>query len=152
MPEPAKPKILRIGVIRGGKIIEEKLIRKRSSVTVGTGNRNTIVLPAANAPKNMALFEMRGNDYFLAFTDQMTGRVSVADKAADLQSLKAQNLVRKTGNTYHLKLSENSRGRVSVGECILLDAQHRRAVFVNPGYYFRGHVHFVDLGRVSGPA
>jgi hypothetical protein len=120
MSEPMKQKILRIGVIRSGKIIEERLIRKRSTVTVGTGTRNSIVLPATNAPKSFGLFELRGNDYYLAFTEEMSGRLSVGEKAADLQSLKAQNLVRKTGNTYHLMLNEDSRGRVSVGECIIL--------------------------------
>jgi TonB family protein len=111
MTDQLKQKILRIGVIRGGKIIEERLIRKRSTVLVGTGTRNNIVLPATNAPKSFSLFELRGNDYFLAFTDDMAGRLSVGEKAADLQSLKAH---------YHLKLNENSRGRVSVGECIIL--------------------------------
>jgi hypothetical protein len=120
MPEVPKNQILRIGIIQGGKIIEEKLIRKRSTVAVGTATRNTIILPSASAPKSFALFELRGNDYYLGFTDEMTGRVSVGDQAADLQSLKAQNLVRKTGSTYSLKLNENSRGRVSVGECIVL--------------------------------
>jgi outer membrane biosynthesis protein TonB len=120
MAESQKGKILRIGVIQGGKIIEEKLIRKRSSVTVGTNSRNTLVLSAADVPKSFSLFEMRGNDYYLAFDDNMTGRVSVADQAADLQSLKAQNLVKKSGSLYHLKLNEGSRGRVSVGACIIL--------------------------------
>lgn len=120
MPDAPNQKILRIGVIRGGKIIEEKLIRKRVTVNVGTGTRNNVVLPAANAPRSFTLFEMRGSDYYLSFTDDMTGRVSVAEQAADLQSLKAQNLVRKSGNTYQLKLSDASRGRVSIGECIIL--------------------------------
>jgi outer membrane biosynthesis protein TonB len=126
MAESGKQKILRLGVIRGGKIIEEKLIRKRVSVTVGTGTKNNIVLPTTNAPKAYTLFELRGNDYYLVFTDQMSGRMSVGDKAADLQSLKAQNLVRKHGNSYYLKLSDVARGRVSVGECIILFQ------FVNP--------------------
>lgn len=120
MPESPKGKILRIGVIQGGKIIEEKLIRKRSTVTVGAGTRNSLVLLAADVPRSIALFELRGNDYYLAFDDKMSGRVSVNNQAADLQSLKAQNLVKKSGSTYHLKLNEGSRGRVSVGACIIL--------------------------------
>mgnify|MGYP006278990651 CR=1 FL=1 len=120
MAEPQKGKILRIGVIQGGKIIEEKLIRKRAAVSVGTSSRNTIVLSAADAPRSFSLFEMRGNEYYLAFDDKMSGRVSVAGQAADLQSLKAQNLVKKSGNLYHLKLTEGSRGRVTVGACIIL--------------------------------
>jgi TonB family protein len=120
MTEAMREKILRIGVIQGGKIIEEKLIRRRASVSVGTSTRNTIMLPVANAPKSFSLFELRGNEYHLTFTDEMTGRISVGNDASDLQSLKAQNLVRKSGSVYTLKLNEASRGRVSVGECILL--------------------------------
>jgi hypothetical protein len=120
MPEPLKRKILRIGVIQGGRIVEEKLVRKRASVTIGTGVKNTIALAASNIPKSYTLFEMRGNEYYLAFDDNMSGRVSINNQAADLQSLKAQNLVKKTGNLYHLKLNEASRGRVSVGNCIIL--------------------------------
>ncbi len=126
MPNEAKGKILRIGVIQGGKIIEEKLVRKRASVTVGTNTRNTIVLSAADVPKSFGLFEIKGNDYYLAFDDQMSGRVSVKDNASDLQSLKAQGLVKKSGKVYHLKLNDSSRGRVSVGSCIILFQ------FVNP--------------------
>lgn len=119
MAEP-RENILRIGVIRAGKIIEEKLIRKRTSVSVGTGTRNTIILPGADAPKSFDIFEMRGSDYYLAFTDKMTGRISVGDKAADLQALKGQGQVRKSGSTYYLKLSAASRGRVGIGDFILL--------------------------------
>jgi outer membrane biosynthesis protein TonB len=120
MPESPKMQILRVGVIQGGKIIEEKLIRKRGPITVGSGTRNTLVLPAANVPKSFSLFELRGNDYYLSFTEQMSGRISVGEQATDLQSLKAQNLVRKTGATYSLKVSEGSKGRISVGEFIVL--------------------------------
>jgi len=120
MPELQRQRILRIGVIRGGKIIEEKLVRRRIPVSVGTATRNSIVLPSTSAPKSFSLFEVKANDYYLAFTDEMTGRISVGEKAADLQSLKAQNLVRRVGNINYLKLSDASRGRVSVGECIIL--------------------------------
>jgi len=120
MAEAQRDHILRIGVIRAGKIIEEKLIRKRATVTVGSGTRNTIVLPSADAPRSYSVFELRGNDYYLAFTDKMSGRISVGDKAADLQALKGQNHVRKSGSTYHMRLNPASRGRVSIGDFILL--------------------------------
>ena len=34
--KPIGPKVLRIGVIQGGKIIEERIVRKRETVTVGS--------------------------------------------------------------------------------------------------------------------
>ena len=47
-----QPKILRIGVIQAGKIIEERLIRKRDSVTIGASPRNTLVVPASTLPRS----------------------------------------------------------------------------------------------------
>ena len=31
----SKPKILRIGIIQGGRIVEERLVRKRENITIG---------------------------------------------------------------------------------------------------------------------
>lgn len=121
MPEASKDNILRIGVIREGKIIEEKLVRKRSSVTVGKGGNNTIVLPATNVPESFVLFELRGNEYFLVFSDDMSGRISVGEEAAaDLKAIKSQPGVSRSGSLYYLLLNPASRGRVSVGDFVLL--------------------------------
>jgi hypothetical protein len=121
MSETNRAKILRVGVVQGGKIIEEKLVRKRASITVGSSTKNTVVLTAAGVPKSLGLFEVRGGDYYLCFSDQIQGRVSVGDQAAsDLQSLKAQKLVRQVGDTFQLRLSESHRGRVELGEVIIL--------------------------------
>jgi hypothetical protein len=121
MSEAPKQKTLRLGVVQGGKIIEEKLVRKRETVTVGTSPKCTLVLAAAGVPKSFAMFEVKGGDYHLCFTADTQGRVSVGDQtAADLQSLKSQNLVRRAGDVFQLRLSEASRGRIQVGEVILL--------------------------------
>lgn len=113
--------ILRIGVIRAGKIIEEKLVRKRTSVTVGNGPRNTVVLPSADVPKSFPLFELRGGDYYLTFTDSMTGRISAGEEAAaDLKAIKAQQQLPTSSAGYLLRLNPSSRGRVSIGDFILL--------------------------------
>ncbi|RLB59093.1 MAG: hypothetical protein DRI34_02910 [Deltaproteobacteria bacterium] len=113
--------ILRIGVIRAGKIIEEKLVRKRTTVTVGNGSRNTIVLPSADVPKSFPLFELRGGDYYLTFTDSMTGRISAGEEAAaDLKAIKAQQQLPSSSAGYLLRLNPSSRGRVSMGDFILL--------------------------------
>ena len=42
-------KILRIGIIQNGKIVEERLVRKRENVTIGQSTKNTFVVPASNA-------------------------------------------------------------------------------------------------------
>ena len=46
----ALPKVLRIGIIQGGKIIEERIVRRRETVTFGPSEKNTFVLPASDIP------------------------------------------------------------------------------------------------------
>ena len=113
-------KILRIGIIQNGKIIEERLLRKRESVTVGQSPRNTFVLPSSGIPKSLTLFELKGGAYTLNFKDSMSGKVSVDDAVLDFRALRDQNLAKKRGDQYVLSLSEKSRGKVVVDDVTLL--------------------------------
>lgn len=114
-PSGADTKILRIGVIQGGKVIEERLVRKRATVTVGTDNKNTFVLAGSEMPKSWPLFELKGAQYHLVFSEDMKGRVSVDKNDVDFASLRAQNFATKQGNSYRLALNDSSRGRVQLG-------------------------------------
>ncbi len=81
-------KILRVGVIQGGKIIEERLLRKRSDVTIGQEAKNTIVVPASNLPATFPVFEFRNQQYALVFTEEMDGRVRLGNSDVDFASLR----------------------------------------------------------------
>lgn len=120
MAARADQKILRIGVIQGGKIIEERLVRSRESVTIGQSPKNTFVVPASTLPRTFTLFEVHGSQYHLAFNDRMDGRVSAGNGVLDFAALKGQNLARKRGDVYSYPLSESSRGKVSLGDVTLL--------------------------------
>ena len=113
-------KILRIGVIQGGKIIEERLVRSREDVTIGSGPKNTFVVPASSLPRSFTLFELKGSQYHLAFREGMDGRVSVGNGVVDFASLRAQNLARKRGDVFTYPLPEEARGKVSLGDVTLL--------------------------------
>lgn len=114
-PSGSDAKILRIGVIQGGKVIEERLVRKRTTVTFGSDNKNTFVFSGGEFPKSWPLFELKGSQYHLVFSDKMDGRVSVDDNNIDFASLKAQELAQKQGDRYRLALTDSSRGRVQFG-------------------------------------
>ncbi len=119
-------KILRVGVIQGGKIIEERLLRKRSDVTIGQEAKNTIVVPASNLPATFPVFEFRNQQYALVFTEEMDGRVRLGNSDVDFASLRSQGLAKKRGNVYVLPLTEAAKGKISLGEVTLLFQ------FVNP--------------------
>ncbi|MFZ5470772.1 MAG: AgmX/PglI C-terminal domain-containing protein [Myxococcota bacterium] len=118
-PAPTQ-KILRVGVIQGGKIIEERHLKKRENVTVGHDAKNTFVVPASNLPPSFPVFELKAGQYSLLFTEHMEGRVRVGSADVDFSGLRAQGLAKKRGDVYVLPLTDAAKGKVSLGEVTLL--------------------------------
>src|SRR5215468_1361164 len=119
-PASSSAKILRVGVIRDGKIIEERHIRHPSAVTIGQDGTNTFVIPASELPASFPVFEYRNGVYTLVFTDRMNGRVASRRGDFDFAGLKTQGLVQKRGSVWALPLDESAKGKVSLGEVTLL--------------------------------
>ncbi len=119
-PTSSSAKILRVGVIRDGKIIEERHIRQPSGVTIGQDGTNTFVIPASELPASFPVFENRNGQYSLLFTDRMNGRVAGKSGDFDFAGLKSQKIVQKRGSVWALPLDESSKGKVSLGEVTLL--------------------------------
>jgi hypothetical protein len=116
---PTGPKVLRIGVVLGGRIIEERIIKQRTHVTVGPSEKAMFVIATQNVPPVFRLFELVGNDYCLNFLDGMTGRIALPTGISDLSMLKGQ--ARRTPQgAYQIRLTEDSRGKVVVGGTTVL--------------------------------
>jgi hypothetical protein len=126
MPQVTGPKVLRIGVVQGGKVIEERVIKQRTHVTIGPSEKSMFVLPTKSLPPNFKLFELVGSDYALNFLDGMSGRVALKTGVSDLAGLKGQARRVPIPNTnpplqaYQISLSEEARGKVMVGETTFL--------------------------------
>lgn len=112
------PKVLRIGLVQSGRVVEERIIKQRTTVTVGTNERSTFVIASSMVPPTFKLFELVGNDYYLNFIDGMTGRVALATGISDLNTLKGQ--ARKVQNVYQVKLTDEARGKIVVGDSTFL--------------------------------
>ncbi len=112
------PKVLRIGLVQGGRVVEERIIKQRTTVTVGSNERATFVIPSQSVPPMFKLFELIGNDYHLNFLDGMAGRVALASGITDLAALRGQ--AKKVGAAYQIKLTEEARGKVVIGETTFL--------------------------------
>ena len=119
-PASSGVKILRVGVIRDGKIIEERHIRHPATVTVGQDGASTFVIPASELPASFPVFDWRTGQYTLLFTDRMNGRVVNRSGDNDFAGLKSKNLVQKRGSVWALPLDESAKGKVSLGEVTLL--------------------------------
>ncbi len=118
---PVPSKILRIGIIQSGKIVEERLLRSQRAVTIGQSAKNTFVIPVSNLPKSATLFDVKRGSYSLAFKDGMDGRVSLEDQGVlDFASLKSKGVAKKSGDSWNVGLTDKSRGKVVLGDVTLL--------------------------------
>lgn len=118
--QPPAPKILRVGIIQGGRIIEERLLRARHNVSVGQAARNTFVIPSAVLPRSYQLFEVSGDSYTVKFTDAMDGRVSIGGKVHTFLQVKQSGRATKKGPVWNLRLEPGARGKVVLGDVTVL--------------------------------
>jgi TonB family protein len=114
------PKVLRIGLIQSGKIVEERIVRTRETVSVGSSEKNHFIVHANDIPPRFDVFQLVGNDYILNFTDAMTGRVALPGGVQDLDTLRQTGGARNAGNYWQVKLNDNSRGKIVIGDVTLL--------------------------------
>ncbi len=113
------PKVLRIGLVQAGRVVEERIIKQRGHVTVGPSEKSMFVVASTNMPPNFRLFELVGNEYCLNFLDGMTGRIALPTGISDLAMLRGQ--ARRTPQgAYQIRLTEDSRGKVVVGDTTFL--------------------------------
>lgn len=119
-------KILRVGIIQNGRIIEERLLRNRETVRVGQQLKNTFVIASTKFPQSHPMFEVKGGKYVLNLSDDMGGRVQVGDGVFDAEQLKKTGKAKKGSNGWAIDLSDRARGKVTLGDVTLLFQ------FVNP--------------------
>ena len=111
-------KVLRVGVIQAGKIVEERIIWRPGTVTVGCSVRNTIVVPVL--PKSVTLFPCKGGRYLLRFTAGMDGRVSAGGQLRSLAQIHGQGQSQPRGPHHELPLDYQTRGKIKLGEVTIL--------------------------------
>lgn len=119
-PSAAKSRILRIGIVQGGRIVEERLIRKRENISIGWSSRATFAVPSEALPKQWLLFEAHPKGYVAHFADAMDARIAVGNEVISLAQLKQAGRLRKHGQSSRYLLDERSRGKVTVGDLSVL--------------------------------
>jgi len=122
-PQPGaapKVKILRIGIIQGGRIVEERLVRKRENITIGQSAKNLFVVPSEALPRQWLLFELTGHHYVAHFSDGMDARIAVGNEIISLSQLKQTGKIQKRGSSWVLPLDERSRGKITLGDMTIL--------------------------------
>jgi len=118
---PNALKALRIGIIRDGRIVAERIVRWGEAATVGSSERNDVVVQGAGVPARFELFRLGDNGYVLSFTEGMSGRLGrSAGGVVELDQLRRGGGARHTGSHWELALSDTSRGKVVIADTTLL--------------------------------
>src|SRR3954470_16771944 len=115
-----KLKILRIGIIQGGRIVEERLVRKRENITIGQSAKNMFVVLSDGLPRNWLLFEMSGSGYVAHFSEGMDARIAVGNEIISLSQLKQTGKIQKKGASFELPLDDRSRGKITLADMTIL--------------------------------
>src|SRR5580658_7500752 len=79
---PAQTRCLRIGVLRDGRIVDERLVSGRAPVTVGRSERASFVVDVRSS--TCVLFERRREGWVLHRVEGVSGRVARGTEVVDL--------------------------------------------------------------------
>ncbi|MEQ1572476.1 MAG: hypothetical protein ABMA64_43045, partial [Myxococcota bacterium] len=89
-------KVLRIGIIQDGKIVQERQIRAGDPVTIGESTKCTFVLPKTHLrPSEFVLFKPTPKGYQLQFTSEMAGKISGSSSSSPASSGSAVSSLKK---------------------------------------------------------
>ena len=125
MAQHTDRKILRIGLIKNGRVVKERLLHKHANVTVGTSEKCTFQLSIEGLPPIYPLIKVINKRYHLQFTPKMEGRLTVGDQSESTQTLDLKTIADKgisklDGKLQVLQLNERMRGKLEIGEFNLL--------------------------------
>jgi hypothetical protein len=107
-------RVLRIGIIQGVRVLEERVVERRAAVTIGSSAGCTFHLPASELPKSVTLFDVKDGSYSLLVDDAMTGRIEQPTGKVELSSLRAG--APKQDGLHRIALTPDMKGRVKLSD------------------------------------
>ncbi len=103
---------LRVGIMHGGRIVEERVLAQLDDVTIGTSPRSTFIVPWDEVPRRWRLFEARGGRRVLHLAANMAARI--ADGAA------VTRVEARGSEAPPIPLADRARGKVTLGDTTVL--------------------------------
>ncbi|MEQ1503627.1 MAG: AgmX/PglI C-terminal domain-containing protein [Myxococcota bacterium] len=114
-------KVLRIGIIQDGNIVQERLIKPGESVTIGESPKNTFVFPKTHLRAGeFTLFKATNKGYQLQFTDKMVGKISAGGAVVQLKKLSEDPSTATSNGVATVPLSDQDRGKITIDSVTVL--------------------------------
>src|SRR5262245_15806955 len=71
-------KVLRVGLVHRGRVIDERILTGREALTIGPNENSMFVVPAPGIPPNHRLFERADDHYRLHLIAGMSARIATS--------------------------------------------------------------------------
>ena len=113
-------KVLRIGVVQSGRILDEQVFRKAETVFIGDSEKAHFVVLSSFLSGKFPMFTYRSGRYELLLTNKMTGKIILNGEAREIEDLIKNGNLKRHGDDYVLPLSSDYSGKVFIGNAILL--------------------------------
>ena len=111
---------LRLGLVLGGKIVEEKLLRKPREVSVGQSMKNEIAVPFEGVPESWTLFVTDGKRMAVRLSEKIDARIADGGAPQTLAELRQARRARPEGEAWLVPLSDRARGKIQLGAASLM--------------------------------
>ncbi len=109
----AAKRALRVGLVKQGRVIFDKVIEAGKDVTIGPNERAVIVINHPSIPPQFRLFQSKNGGYDLHVSAGMEAHVANGENTQNLQP--KTNSLEQT-----IALSPTSRGKLILGEHVIL--------------------------------
>jgi hypothetical protein len=110
MPQPTGERALRAALVRGGKILEERVLAPGEHLTVGPNERSTFVI--AGLSSSVRLLEWSRAGYRLHLGPGMVGRVATSGAIAEVSE--------RANGRVPVALDGAARGKITCGDALVL--------------------------------
>ena len=120
MADTAKGRLIKIGLVRDGKLVRESQLRPRTEATIGTDAGNTLAVRDARVGRRHVLLTPVADGYELNVLPGMTGKLSLEERVVDVEAIAKEKDAIKRGNATALRLTPNAKGKIAVGEDTIL--------------------------------
>jgi hypothetical protein len=112
---PVSPRALRIGVLLGGNLVEERVFSGLTPITFGQALRCSLSIPGDGVPHEHVLFTGDQGRLLLRVSAAIEGRLATADAiTTDLRAGAG------SGGIWTIPLEKGMRGRLQIGEATVL--------------------------------
>ena len=114
------PRALRIGLFLGDKRLEERVLRRRETVTIGPDARCTfIVPPVSGLPPRFALFQVGDHGYTLCLSEGMRGKLTQGGETERIAELLRDGMPERDGYV-RVAVDDSALGELRLGELKVL--------------------------------